>query len=369
MYAQSQPIASHGSLTEKGDYLMITRLEIKNFRGFSSLSLQGLRRLNFLVGDSGSGKTALLETLFLTSCENPEAYFRLRKWRGFGEVAGPFAFTRDTYESLFRYLFHNGNLESIGRISFVDNIEGKRSLDVYFENQSSLKIDIAQRSNIVNFTPISFKWDVSGHVDTIKLEVIDGTLKGRGSAKAFPLNFLSPRNMSANWDAQLFSALSRNRGIEEVLSVIQQSFNYILDLSLELNGGETLIHARIPGFKQKIPIYELSGGLNKYLTIALAIANNPNGVICVDEIDNGFYHAHHGDIVRSLHALCEKFSVQLFASTHSWEFLKAVADVMKDNPDQLSLLRTKYVNNECVVRKSDGASAISAIESDIEVRD
>lgn len=89
---------------ENGGYLMITRLEINNFRCFKTLVLSDLKRVNIIVGESGSGKTALLETLFLISSGGPESFFRLRKWRGFGD-GGPISLNgmRDSFEGLFRF--------------------------------------------------------------------------------------------------------------------------------------------------------------------------------------------------------------------------------------------------------------------------
>ena len=350
-------------------YLMISRIEIKSFRCFNTLALTGLRRVNLLVGDSGSGKTALLETLFLTSCGNPEAYFRLRKWRGFGDANTPITLTREAFESLFLYLFHNGDKEKIARVSFVDSREGRRGLDIYFEGQGTLNVDLSKRETAVNITPITFKWEVNNHITPITLEIADGTIKGKGNAELFPLHYISNKNMGSHWDAVQFSTLSREGRLCEILRAIKDTFGIIEDLSLELSTGEALVHAKIPGFAEKIPINELSGGLNKYLSIALAIANNKNGVVCVDEIDTGFYHKHHPQIMRSLVGLCDLYSVQLFLSTHSWEFLRAAAESMKDQPEKLSLLRTRYANNECTIRKSDGDLAISAIADDIEVRD
>jgi recombinational DNA repair ATPase RecF len=70
-------------------YLMIRSAEIRNFRGFRDLKLSGFRRINIVVGDNSSGKTALLEALFLASGASPQVAAKLRAWRGYNpELAG-----------------------------------------------------------------------------------------------------------------------------------------------------------------------------------------------------------------------------------------------------------------------------------------
>jgi hypothetical protein len=62
---------------------MITSFSIKNFRCLPDLQLDGLRRINLLVGANNTGKTSLLEALFLNlGAHNPEICVRLNAWRG-----------------------------------------------------------------------------------------------------------------------------------------------------------------------------------------------------------------------------------------------------------------------------------------------
>jgi AAA15 family ATPase/GTPase len=46
-------------------YLMATSIDIRNFRCFDHVAANDCRRINILVGENGSGKTALLESIIL----------------------------------------------------------------------------------------------------------------------------------------------------------------------------------------------------------------------------------------------------------------------------------------------------------------
>ena len=60
---------------------MIKSLEIKGFRCYKSLYLRELKQFNIVVGEGGSGKTSLLEAIFLVAGASPEVWMRLRQWR------------------------------------------------------------------------------------------------------------------------------------------------------------------------------------------------------------------------------------------------------------------------------------------------
>src|SRR5712691_9641258 len=65
---------------------MIKSLAIKNFRCFRDVSLADLKRVNIVVGKNATGKTALLEAIFLAAGGSPGLVFKLRHFRGMGQA-------------------------------------------------------------------------------------------------------------------------------------------------------------------------------------------------------------------------------------------------------------------------------------------
>src|SRR4051812_1702023 len=84
---------------------VVESLEIQNFRCFNRLRLKGLKRINVVVGENASGKTSLLESLFLVAGTGAQAAFKIRVFRGFSglEIEN----SRLAYESLWKDLFYN----------------------------------------------------------------------------------------------------------------------------------------------------------------------------------------------------------------------------------------------------------------------
>lgn len=132
--------------------------------------------------------------------------------------------------------------------------------------------------------------------------------------------------------------------------------------------GQIVICASLDYLPEKLPVGMISGGISKYLWILTAIASNPGGAILIDEIENGIYFKSLPIILRSILQFAQEQHVQLFVTTHSAEFLGAVADVMESSAEQLSFLRADRKEKECSIRVARGPSSIAALHQHIELR-
>ena len=66
---------------------MFQQLRIRNFRLFSDLEIDGLNRINLLAGRNNSGKTSVLEAVFLLcGGRNPELVLRITLFRGARQI-------------------------------------------------------------------------------------------------------------------------------------------------------------------------------------------------------------------------------------------------------------------------------------------
>ena len=111
-------------------YVMINSFEIKRYRCFSSVSARNLSRVNIIVGQSGSGKTALLEALWLCAGGSPNHYFSLLGWRGI--VGTQFQIETETYDQFFRDMFYKFRTEQGIEMHLEDTDRGAWS----FRNRS-----------------------------------------------------------------------------------------------------------------------------------------------------------------------------------------------------------------------------------------
>ncbi len=104
------------------------------------------------------------------------------------------------------------------------------------------------------------------------------------------------------------------------------------------------------------------------LSLLLGIANARQGVVIVDEIENGIHHEKMSDVWKALLEFADRFKAQLFISTHSLEAIKHLQPVIQKHEGQFSLMRAEKRDGQHIVRQFTGASFRRAIEQKIEIR-
>jgi len=355
---------------------MISQFEIRNFKCYKHWKQGGLKRFNFLVGESGVGKTAFLEALFMMGASNPEIWFRIRRWRGQGE--GPIQLaTRDNYESVFRDLFYQYNQREVASIGIWDSENGKRKLEVFYENQDVYTLPLKEfkqeeRRNAFSINPIIFKWELRDRVQRSSVEIIDGNLRMTGGGEVYPCILVSQKSHSGREYAQYFSNLSRARKAGPVLGAMQDIFPKIRGISIEMLAGEPVVFCNVEGLDELIAIGDMSGGLERYLSLAVSILTNRNGAVLVDEFETGFYYRNLPAIMTGIIKLCDLCNVQLFATTHSYELLKTVAQTMgsaQKGAKEFCILRLeKGESTQPDITLIEGESSQFALENDSEIR-
>lgn len=354
------------------DYVMINSCEIRNFRCFKKVKVTGMKRFTLLVGGSGSGKTAFLEALFLAGGSNPEIYFRIRRWRGFAEKGFELSGTRKSFETLFRDMFYEFDHAAGIDIRLTDSDRGWRSVQVTYEKKETLGIPMkGEPDNVFLISPISFTWENPQKVMKTQIEIKDGAVRMTGSGDVFPLVLVSPQTISARDNAEKYSELSKQKKADPVLEQLQKIFPEVQDITLENVLGDSMLHISLEGLKERLPVVDLSAGINKYLSIVLAILVNPGGTVLVDEIENGFYYANLTVLLRSIVELCEKYNVQIIATTHSYEFLQSLIPIMDEisrGERDFSLLRFERHPEQPVITLIEGSTYKAAIEESFEIR-
>ncbi len=333
---------------------MYISFSIKNFRCIRDMTIEKMARVNLIGGRNNVGKTALLEALWLHSGPNmPELGHRLARFRGIPDLDP---------ERLLVDLFHD--FDSTHTISLSAggdwNKEHLRILTVKSQpldltrkaaqsaKESSLPPRGSQEPDVaaVSSSEIVFEYiDEAGKSykstgywarSEIPLVPMGSNWQIRGESFSFVSEgarvpprpgavFLSSRrHADSEEDVRRFAEMELERQtdrITECLAAIDKRIKGLKSLTLP----RPMLYADV-GLSRLVPVGFLGDGIGRFLSMSLSFYQARNGILLIDEIENGLHHSVLKGVWESLYALSQQFGVQVFATTHSWECLIAARD-------------------------------------------
>ena len=351
-------------------FQMIRNIEIRNFRCYRHLELAVPARLNVIVGDNGSGKTSLLEAVFLALCSTSQIALRYRQERG---MEGAFNGTsRRVEEAIFGDLFTGRDTRAPISIRLDGDGEDNRSVTVSRGPSTSvLPFGDSPPSNAVSTLPISFTWTASGgHEYTVQPTISANTLTfpdtGEDLADFF---FVPTHGMVGSVElANRFSDLSAIGRREEFVRFISREYPWILDLRVEAIAGAPSIFAEVKGVGM-MPLPSVSSGINRAVGYLLCMAARPQSVVLIDEIEVGTHYSHHKAIWSGIMSFMRQYDSQLFITTHSKECLEALASAAHNDSHDIALWRVEATKRgDPYIRQFSGEDLIAGVEYGQEVR-
>ena len=352
-------------------HTMIESMKIQNFRCFSELEVHGLKPVNIIVGENASGKSAFLEAIFLASGANVQVPFNFRIWRQFG---GTIAIQADasSYQELWDDLFYAFDQTCTISIEAIGTSADSRSLRIWYGDDSNQILPFGKQTIPPNFFPqINFKWqggDREAVVVRPKLTAEGLKIEG-ASFEHYPAMMFGPHiNQTQNENVKLFSSLSKSGRIDPVLNALQSEFPFLRQLSVEYSSSTPAVFAEISGQKRKLPVGLISDGVNKLLSVLLAIASYPNGTLLIDQIEDGFYFKRLSSTWRVIHKFAKENGTQVFATTHSRECLDALSPVLEANEGDFALLRASRTDDSTKFSVINGRRFGSALSQEFELR-
>jgi AAA15 family ATPase/GTPase len=179
--------------------------------------------------------------------------------------------------------------------------------------------------------------------------------------------FLNPQFYSHMYIAGQFEKIQIEKRKDRIIKVLKEIEPSIIDLLL---GRQNIIYCDIE-LSKMLPITALGGGILKLLGVLLAIEDNENGIVLIDEIENGLYHVSQDVLWKAIFTSAQMFNVQIFATTHSKECVKSFSSVysqLKQANDDLRLYRIERKRNEFKVVKYNHEQLNESVDLDWDVR-
>lgn len=317
---------------------MIKDIEISNFRCFEHTKIEDFERVNLIGGKNNSGKTALLEAIFLYSYPYPRSIIEIREAIRDESLDVVRAIPKNAWDNLLFNLDQENMIELKGsqshqanklvKISISDSL--KDSLLGRSEDLQKLYDFIAKNKSIISILNIQTSFDIkNGSKDSqmnyFLIASSDGFLALPDAGNYEPVIISASVNKSLKDLSEAYTKIVFNEQEEEVIKALQ-----ILDPSLEKIEsfflGEPNLYLKRKETK-RLPISLFGEAINRIVDMIFALLLNPQKIIFIDEIENGIHYTAYPDFWKTLFRLAIKLDIQIFATTHSLEMIQAFADV------------------------------------------
>lgn len=366
---------------------MYQSFRVQNFRCLRDLDLANLARVNLITGMNNVGKTALLEALFLhCGAYNPALTLTLNAFRGIESVKvelGPWAAT--PWDSLFSDFDTSNVVELIGE----DDITGHRIVKLKVLHEPEELAKIRQPAQYESAPPPEIP-STTQFAQVLKLEYADSkscrgsylVLDARGARTQpipppppFPTFFLGTRaRIPFREQAERYGRLQRQGEEDRLCEVLKLIDPRLTRLALVIEGGEPILHADIGAAGRRLmPLPVMGEGMVRLADFVLHISNAENGVVLIDEIENGLHHSVLCKVWQAIGKVARQFKAQVFATTHSFECIVAAHRAFSNNFLEngiydFRLHRLDRVDDTIRAVTYDQELLEAAIETELEVR-
>ena len=351
--------------------LHLPKLTVERFRGIQSLKLPHLGRVVLLAGQNGIGKTTILEAIRLYASRGD-----LGTLMDLIEIREEFVPANDEEGGTslfpdFKSLFYNHEPRerepTSQEICIHSSQESDRlSLQLIDANDVPSSVDLFSEDITSNFLRVSF--GERNHFYQVNLMNVNDRIRRRpfpprvrtpGDAEVWPapirLESLGPGLLDTSDVVRLWDSIALTETEDFVTETLRLVVGNELtrlavvgDPSKRYRTRGRRVVAKLASSSNPIPLKRLGDGANRLLGIALALANCRNGILLIDEVENGIHYSIQTALWRMIFAAAEAGNVQVVAATHSWDCIAGFAAAATKSPADGHLFRLERFKDEIV---------------------
>jgi AAA15 family ATPase/GTPase len=311
---------------------MLNSLYIKNFRLFKELTIEKLGRVNLIVGRNNSGKTCLLEALWIYgSNANPAVLKKI-------------IYQRDENSQLIdehnplRFIYYNYNESII--------IAPHKKLTLGEKKWPKMELFLGGKEGLINNEPSSINFpDFPNNEHT---QFVGTTMANQ------PVENL--------WNNIVVTPLE-----EHVLKGL-----HLFDQKIQKVGLIVKPDKNIPMIflkNERIPLKHLGEGMSRVFHLILALVNAKDGFLLIDEFENGLHYTVQPKVWALIFKLAKALNVQVFATTHSWDCVKGFHAVWENQENEGTFHRLDNDPDEGIsITPYDLESLGDSLEVEVDMR-
>jgi AAA15 family ATPase/GTPase len=311
----------------------IDELTIENFKCFKQAKLNASSKVNLIGGKNNMGKTALLEAieLFVAAKKPSQLLVQLHK-----------------------VLHRRQNTQHSAQ-----DIE----LDFFYEQGSTFCLSNTDKKFCVMF-------DKTSNKELSFQPVLRAILNNHSNAT------LSLPQLHDKKTFQIIDNIGKNTSVHFIGADKPREYDIallygsLIDLDQEhfLDQSLALFDANLLSIKQKattqgvvlkiklrnkttpVLLSSLGDGVTRYIAILCAIWASKDGVLLIDEIENGIHYSNYATLWKLIHQASIDANCQLFITSHSKECIEAfnTVQLQQKNPDSTYIEIYHNVKKDCI---------------------
>lgn len=304
---------------------MINNVKIERLRGIRECILDDFGRFNIFLGHNNCGKTTVLEAIYLflgndniignvninnlrqLIVDNDEKY-KLNFYNLETEYPITMSGMYDKSPRSAEFKYWERYAEAIDVNDIKDKqtaLEKEYGLQLTFiTSTGKYQSKLILSSNKDKQARAEAPKELGSHINSVYLS----SIIGHGD---FAVNF--------------YSEILKKKKEDKLISILCEIEPSIIDIIIA-NG---MIMVDI-GLSQRVPIQVLGDGIRKIFEVIVAMFQCENGVLMIDEMENGFHYQSMPILWRAIIQTAKELNVQIFATTHNIDTLQAANAVLQE---------------------------------------
>jgi AAA15 family ATPase/GTPase len=381
---------------------MLDSLDIKNYRNLKELRINSLGRVNLFTGKNNTGKSSILEAIAIYATKGDLGIiYQLLGERG--ENFRQSEANKNPTETNVKVLSSLFTDRLVG-FNKIDAISIGTIEETLFGKEKSSEKSISLRF-VKYFDEIISQVEVEGNISTRRKRIVaendtDGKLgdyklgleirasnsyiirsleeerpfnrlgfRGIGNNENF--QFIRTRNIDSETNGKLWDNITlseKEKYVIEALKIIESRTERIAFVGETPRERAAVI--KLSNNSNILPLRSMGDGINRILTIILALVNSDNGFLLIDEFENGLHHTVQEQLWDIIFKLAQQLNVQIFVTTHSEDCISGFQNILNSPTNSLDGKLIRLDNENGVIKQVEfNAQELRiANNNDIEIR-
>lgn len=340
---------------------MLQSLHIKNFRSLEDFHVPRLGRVNLIVGKNNSGKSSVLEALRVYAGNAnrelletiAEEHDEKTRWDGpernpSNDIPFEAFFTGrkfpqdDTTEIMIGESEQHADVLKIRHGFLVETqqtIEEDGESVIRTVRRPISKVDAIESDASIsqalfiekNDKPFRMRFDASSYRIRNSFSEIPPALP----CSVVPTQFVTMEELAEEWDDIVLT--EKQNIVRQALKIISPNFEDIAFVK-DIEGStrrdsKRYGKVRLSSVDFPVPLNSMGDGMVRVLQLILKSFPAENGMLLVDEFENGLHYSVQEKVWELLFDIATSLNIQVFATTHSWDCIESFCKVAIAKPD------------------------------------